>query len=79
VRRIHAELRPSLLDDLGLITTITWFCREFEEHYSGIQIKTAIDIEEADVFESLKIVIFRILQEALNNVAKHSKAETVCV
>jgi signal transduction histidine kinase len=79
VRRIHTDLRPSLLDDLGIVLTISWFCREFESLYSDIRIEKAIDIEEEEVPDRFKIVIFRVLQEALNNVAKHSKAKLVRV
>lgn len=67
VRQIHTNLRPSLLDDLGIMSTISWFCREFEKLYSAIRIEKQIHVEKQDVPESLKIVIFRILQEALNN------------
>ena len=79
VRRIHTELRPSLLDDLGILVTISWFCRQFEKVYSEIRVEKQIQIKENHVPESLKIVIFRILQEALNNVAKYSKAHLVRV
>jgi signal transduction histidine kinase len=79
VRRIHTDLRPSLLDDLGILATISWFCRQFEKVYSDIRVEKQIEIEENDVPESLKIIIFRILQEALNNVAKYSKANLVSV
>jgi PAS domain S-box-containing protein len=79
VRRIHTDLRPSLLDDLGIVLTISWFCREFETLYSDIQIEKAINIAEREVPDRFKIVIFRVLQEALNNVAKHSKAKRVRV
>jgi len=79
VRRIHTDLRPSLLDDLGILATISWFCRQFEKVYSDIRVEKHIEIEENDVPESLKIIIFRILQEALNNVAKYSKADLVSV
>jgi signal transduction histidine kinase len=79
VRRIHTDLRPSLLDDLGIIATISWFCREFQGLYPGLRIKQRIDIEEKQVADSLKIVIFRLLQEALNNVAKYGKGDTVRV
>ena len=79
VRRIHTDLRPSLLDDLGIVTTISWFCREFEILYSVLRIEKEIGIEETDVPETLKIVIFRILQEALNNVGKHADADFVRV
>ena len=77
VRRISMNLRPSTLDDLGVIPTIAWFCREFRTIYSDIQLDTHIDISENDVSIPLKTVIYRILQEALNNVAKHAKAEYV--
>lgn len=77
VRRICMDLRPSILDDLGILATISWFCREFQVIYSGILIEQEIDIEEGDVPEALKIVIYRVLQEALNNIAKHSKANLV--
>jgi signal transduction histidine kinase len=70
-------LHPSILDDLGLLAAIREICREFKEVYSDIQVTSNIDIREHDVPESLKILIFRILQEALNNVAKHSSADQV--
>jgi PAS domain S-box-containing protein len=76
-RRIQMSLRPSVLDDLGILATINWFCRQFETTYSNIRIKKEIEIEENEVPDSLKIVIYRVLQEALNNIAKHSKAAVV--
>ena len=76
-RRIQMSLRPSMLDDLGILTTINWFCRQFQSTYSRISIKQEIDIQEQEVPEPLKIVIYRVLQEALNNIAKHSKAAMV--
>lgn len=77
VRRIYTGLRPSMLDDFGVIATIGWFCRDFQKTYEGIGIKKQMRIEEADIPESLKIVIFRIVQEAFNNIAKHSGAGLV--
>ncbi len=79
VRRIITDLRPSILDDLGIVATIGWFCRQFEAVYSGVRIEKRIGIKEDEVPEALKIVIFRVIQEALNNAAKHSRAETVNV
>ena len=76
-RRIYTGLRPSVLDDLGIIATIGWFCREFQKTYGRICIEPQIDIDEEEIPEPLKIVIFRIVQEALNNIARHSKAELV--
>ena len=78
-RRIQMALRPSMLDDLGILATINWFCRQFESTYSRIHIRQEINIEESEVPDSLKTVIFRVLQEATNNIAKHSKADRVNV
>lgn len=77
--RISSNLRPSILDDMGLLKTIGWLCRRFEEVYSGIRIEKAIEVKEEDVPEPLKIVIYRITQEATNNAAKYSKADTISI
>jgi PAS domain S-box-containing protein len=76
-RRIQMDLRPPMLDDLGILATIRWFCQQYESTYSPIRIRQKIDIKEEEVDDSLKTVIFRVLQEALNNSAKHSKASEV--
>ena len=76
-RRIQMSLRPSILDDLGILPTINWSCRQFESIYPAIRITREIDVEEDEVPKSLKIVIYRVLQEALNNIAKHSKTSIV--
>jgi PAS domain S-box-containing protein len=76
-RRISASLRPSLLDDMGLLTTISWFCREFDQLHPGLQIEQQLNVAEEDVPDNLKVVIYRILQEAMNNVTKHSDASKV--
>ncbi len=77
VRGIVMDLRPSILDDLGILATINWFCREFESIYSTIIIQKEIAIQEEEIPSLLKTVTYRILQEALNNVAKHSQADRV--
>jgi PAS domain S-box-containing protein len=76
-RRIQMNLRPSMLDDLGILATVKWFCRQFESTYSKIRISQSIEIEEHEVPGSLRTVIFRVLQEGLNNIAKHSMAKMV--
>lgn len=78
-RRIMTDLRPSLLDDLGLVVTIGWFCRRFQSLYSGAVIEETIKIDESEIPEQLKIVIFRIIQEAMNNSAKYSRADRIMV
>ena len=76
-RRIQRDLRPPMLDDLGLLPTLSWFCRRFQSIYSTIQVEQEIDIEETDVPDPLKIVVFRVIQEAMNNTAKYSQADLV--
>jgi len=76
-QRITKHLHPSILDDLGLFAAIRGICREFKEVYADIQVTSNFEMDEHDVPGSLKILIYRILQEALNNVAKHSEADTV--
>jgi len=79
IRRIAVDLSPSMLDDLGLVQTIHWFCREFQSIHNRVKIQKNITISEADIPGPLKIVIYRIVQEALNNVSKHSNATQVHV
>lgn len=79
VRTIVMNLRPSILDDLGIIATIGWFCRQFQTVYAFIRVDERIDIRESGVPDELKIVIFRIMQEAMNNAAKHGSADKICV
>ncbi len=76
-RRIQMDLRPSILDDLGILATIGWFTREFQKVYSHISVKKQISLEENEIPDSLKTVLFRVMQEAMNNVAKHSKADLI--
>jgi signal transduction histidine kinase len=78
-QRISSNLRPSILDGLGIVKTVLSSCRDFQDLYSHIQTETIVNLEESDIPESLKIVIYRIVQEALNNIAKHSGANNVVV
>ena len=75
-KRISAKLRPSTLDDLGLLPTISWYTRTFGESYGKVRVIQQIALAEQDIPDPLKITIYRVLQEALNNVGKHSKADT---
>ena len=77
VRMIVTDLRPSILDDLGLIPTMKWFFREFQKVYSHIRVESHVLVHEKQIPLPLKIVIYRLLQEAFNNVAKHSGASLV--
>jgi PAS domain S-box-containing protein len=76
VRKISTELRPSLLDDLGLAAAMEWHLKEFEKR-SGIKTYFNQPDVELQFDDASKIAIFRIFQESLTNVARHSKANDV--
>ncbi len=78
VRRISSELRPSLLDDLGLVATIDWHSREFEKR-SGIKTEFSEPETDFNLSDTQKTGIFRIFQESLTNVARHSGADKVTI
>ncbi len=76
-RAIYMGLRPTTLDSMGAIATIRWFCREFLNLYPNQHIEIESGVAEKEIPDALKVVIFRITQEALNNIARHSRAEWV--
>jgi signal transduction histidine kinase len=73
-RRMMNLLRPSMLDDLGLLPTITWFLDQYSALHSGMSINKDIAVEDAEIPDSIKIDMYRIIQEAFTNIAKHSNA-----
>ncbi len=77
VRRIYMDLRPSLLDDLGIQATVSWFIREFQKNHPHIRVENEIEIPEREVPEPLKIILFRIMQEAFRLAARHSRADVI--
>lgn len=78
-RRLMSDLRPAMLDDLGLISTIGWFCRRFQTLYPHIRVERRVEIGEDEIPEPLKIVMFRLIQEACNNIAKYSEADSATI
>ncbi len=76
VQRISSELRPSLLDDLGLAAAIEWKAREFEER-SGVAV--SVDVDDVSLEHHRAIAIFRIFQETLTNIARHARAKNASV
>jgi signal transduction histidine kinase len=76
-RRIQMNLRPTLLDDLGILATINWFVREFKKANPDIQITTKVNIQEDQIPDVVKTVVYRVMQESLNNIIKHSQAKAV--
>jgi PAS domain S-box-containing protein len=75
-RQLMNSLRPPMLDDFGLISSIRWFKEQYEALNPQLTTDTEITIEESSIPEHLKIVLFRIIQEAFTNIAKHSRAQT---
>jgi two-component system sensor histidine kinase UhpB len=78
VQKITAELRPGLLDDLGLVPAIEWLAQEFENQ-TNIPCRIQLFCELVDIDPDCSTAIFRISQEALTNVARHAKATRVSI
>ena len=78
VRRIASELRPGVLDDLGLISAIEWHAQQFQEH-TGIICRFDSAIENVDLHREQATTIFRIFQEAMTNILRHAQATKVNV
>jgi two-component system sensor kinase len=76
VRRIAADLRPVMLDDLGLIPAIEWLANDFTNRY-GIEVERDIETGDARFSPAGATALFRIVQEALTNVARHADATLV--
>ncbi len=76
IRRISTELRPSIIDDLGLNAALEWLMAEFKDR---LRIEMVYDnsFDDHNVDPNISIGLFRILQESLNNIAKHANANKV--
>ena len=78
VRRITTELRPLLLDDLGLVAAAEWLVNDFSQR-SGVAVDVDIDPAADECEADMATAVYRILQEALTNVARHASASRVSV
>lgn len=78
VQKITSELRPGLLDDLGLTEAIEWMAEDFSDR-TGIKCTLNIELNEDKVSKDQATAIFRIFQETINNAARHSEASEVSV
>ena len=78
VRQIATDLRPPVLDDLGLVAAVEWHVQEFAER-AGLQHELHIEVDEVTLDGDHATSVFRILQEALTNVARHAEANRVIV
>jgi signal transduction histidine kinase len=78
VRRIATDLRPGILDDFGLAAALEWQAQEFEDR-TGIRCVLRATVDQGAVDPMVSTAVFRIFQESLTNVARHSQASRVAV
>ncbi|MBP8626458.1 MAG: PAS domain S-box protein [Syntrophorhabdales bacterium] len=78
MHRISTELRPTLLDDLGLTAAMEWQLQEFRER-TGIHYKARLNLKEGFIERELATALFRIFQEVLTNIARHAEATSIRV
>ena len=76
-RALASALRPSSLDDFGLLATISWFCREFLAAHPEIRLAKHISIDENKIAAPLKIVIFRILESGMKTLGNDANTDRV--
>ncbi len=76
VRRIASDLRPLMLDDLGLTAAIEWLARDASRR-TGIAVHTRLPLAEPAVDQRVATALYRMVQEALTNVARHAQAKSV--
>ncbi|GAU09187.1 hypothetical protein DPF_1907 [Desulfoplanes formicivorans] len=79
LREIIMGLRPAILDDLGLIPALEWYCREFSKTYAQFRLSVDMDTPNVPIPEDVGTAVFRIVQEALKNIVKHSDASCIMV
>ena len=79
LRRVSSDLRPSVLEDLGIILTLKWFAEEYNKIYTNLNVELQIEVKEIDIPDENKHSIYRVVQEAMNNIAKHSDANNIYV
>ena len=78
VRRIATELRPLMLDDLGLKAAIEWLAHGWAQR-AGVKVKLHLGAADPDVDDAGRIALYRMVQEALTNIARHARATEVCI
>lgn len=79
VKRFSQDLRPSIIDDLGLLPAVQWLVKQIQDEH-GVKSKLTVLGEERRFTQEVELILFRIIQEALSNVCRHahaSKAEAI--
>jgi signal transduction histidine kinase len=78
VRRYAQDLRPRILDDLGLIPALEWMAEDLEKNY-GVKAHVEVSGTERNLSAEVQLLLFRIAQEALSNIRKHAKASLAVI
>jgi signal transduction histidine kinase len=78
VRNMALLLRPSMLDDLGLVAAVEWYARELSRQ-AGIEVKVHAENVSEKLPDEVKVCVYRVIQEALNNAQRHAHAKNVLV
>jgi signal transduction histidine kinase len=76
VRTMTVELRPALLDEMGLVAALRWYAKRFEQR-TGVEVALDVEGVEARPRPEIETAIYRVVQEALTNVARHAEATQV--
>ncbi len=77
IQRISSNLRPSILDSMGIRVALEWAGRKVHELHKDVEVEVECRVSEEEIPEELKIVLLRIAQEAFNNAVKHSGGDKV--
>jgi len=77
VRRISNHLMPSVLEELGLLEAIRWFCQEQGKYHQNVKIIPQLEVDEDNIPEQIKITIYRVIQESMSNAFRHGRAESI--
>lgn len=77
VRALAMDLRPSSLDHLGVLPTLDWYCRQLHGVYPELAVSQDTRVTEEDIPKPLKVVLFRLIQQMLQFIARHTSASRV--
>lgn len=77
LRRITVDLQLSVIDEVGLLLALNWFVGKYKKVYAGLCVDIQLDVYESKISDDKKNIIYRIVQEAMNNIAKHACAKNI--
>jgi len=77
IRSLAMELRPSLLDDFGLVKTLEWLCREYQSWFPNLSITAEFGSDEYPLSDELKTIIYRVAQEALDSLSRQDVKQQI--